>query len=116
MAATDRVARSPYRATLFACASVLAACGGGDSNAPAPGPAPLPFVFPTPDPTTRVSGTAAFAAVCDGGTVVNNGTLYLEAEVEPTVALDPSNPGRMIGTWQQNRWSAGASQGIGVAY
>src|SRR5882672_6990900 len=115
--ATLRVNMNRHRrAVLFASASVLAACGGGNSNAPAPGPAPPPFVFPTPDPTTRVSGTAAFAAGCDGGTVVNNGTLYLEAEVEPTVALDPSNPGRMIGTWQQNRWSAGASQGIGVAY
>jgi len=104
------------RAVLFASASVLAACGGGNSNAPAPAPAPPPFVFPTPDPTTRVSGTAAFAAGCDGGTVVNNGTLYPEAEVEPTVALDPSNPGQMIGTWQQNRWSGGASQGILAAY
>lgn len=44
----------------------------------------------------------------------NPGTLYPNAEVEPHLAINPANPSNLIGSWQQDRWSNGASQGIAV--
>lgn len=44
------------------------------------------------------------------------GTLYVNAEVEPSVAVNPLNPNNIVGSWQQDRWSSGGSQGIVVAY
>lgn len=100
----------PIRLLLAAClAAMLAACGGGGSGGEAP-PAPPADPFPAPNPADRVSATAAFAPGCDG--VPASGTLYAESEVEPHVAIDPTNPLRMLGAWQQNRWSNGGAQGV----
>jgi hypothetical protein len=57
----------------------------------------------------RVSGASAFAAGCSAG---QTGTLYLDAEVEPYLAVNPTNPANRIGVWQQDRWSNGGSQGL----
>jgi len=43
------------------------------------------------------------------------GTLYRSAEVEPSVALNPTSPANLIGMWQQDRWSNGGAQGLVVA-
>jgi len=32
--------------------------------------------------------------------------------VEPSVAVDPTDPMHLIGAWQQDRWSNGAANGI----
>ncbi|MFN9211136.1 MAG: sialidase family protein [Betaproteobacteria bacterium] len=102
------------RLLFAAClAATLAACGGGGGSSGSGEPPPsLPpaGLFPTPDPADRVSTTAAFAPGCDG--VPASGTLYPETEVEPQVATDPTNPLRMVGAWQQNRWSNGGAQGV----
>jgi hypothetical protein len=37
------------------------------------------------------------------------------AEVEPSVAVDPTDPAHLIGAWQQDRWVTGAASGLGVA-
>ncbi|KQY50434.1 hypothetical protein ASD14_12000 [Lysobacter sp. Root494] len=47
---------------------------------------------------------------CDG--VTSTGTLYQNAEVEPYLAVDPTNPQNLIGVWQQDRWSNGSSRGL----
>ena len=65
-----------------------------------------------PPPTERlsvVSGLSPFSPFCQGMQV---GTDYLNAAVEPSVAVDPTNPQHLIGVWQQNRWSNGAADGI----
>jgi hypothetical protein len=36
-------------------------------------------------------------------------------EVEPSVAVDPTNPAHLVGAWQQDRWSTGGANGIGTA-
>jgi hypothetical protein len=41
-----------------------------------------------------------------------SGTNYLNSEVEPRVAVDPTNPMHLVGVWQQDRWSNGGSRGI----
>lgn len=60
----------------------------------------------------RVSGASPFAAGCSG---TETGTLYPNAAVEPWVATDPRNPLRMVGAWQQDRWSNGAAAGLMAA-
>jgi len=60
----------------------------------------------------RVTGTTPFDAGCAGG---QQGTNFGSVEVEPWVAVDPTNPAHLVGTWQQDRWSNGGANGIGVA-
>ncbi len=66
------------------------------------------------DALTRASGLTPFAADCDSPAV--GGTLYASAEVEPSVAVNPTNPNNLIGAWQQDRWSNGGARGLGSAY
>jgi hypothetical protein len=60
----------------------------------------------------RVSGTTPFPGGCGGG---QQGTNFASVEVEPWVAVDPTNPAHLVGTWQQDRWSNGGANGVGVA-
>src|SRR5258708_11910169 len=55
-----------------------------------------------------VSGPSPFAGCTIGGP----GTNYENAEVEPWVALNPTNPSNLIGVWQQDRWSDGGAHGL----
>ena len=41
---------------------------------------------------------------------------YLNSEVEPQVAIDPTNPLHLVGAWQQDRWSNGGSHGLVAGY
>jgi hypothetical protein len=70
--------------------------------------------FPPPDASARVSAASGLAADCGGVPV--SGTLYADAEVEPHVAVDPANPNRLVGAWQQNRFSSGAAQALFAAF
>ena len=95
-------------ATLFMLA--LGACsGGGGSSAVTPTTPVTP-----PSPAGPVSSASTFTASCAG--VPNPGTLYANAEVEPHLAINPADPNNLIGSWQQDRWSNGASQGIAVGF
>ena len=58
----------------------------------------------------RVSAASPFPAGCDG--VIPQGTRYIDAEVEPFVAVDPSDPEHFIGVWQQDRWSTGGAAAL----
>ncbi|MGB2817872.1 MAG: sialidase family protein [Burkholderiaceae bacterium] len=97
---------------------MLAACGGGGDGAaslappPAPAPAPPPIALPplASDTPVRISGTTPFNASCTGATPTD--TLYLNAEVEPYVAVNPRDPNNWVATWQQDRWSGGSSNGL----
>jgi len=57
---------------------------------------------------TLVSGASPFASCNIGGP----GTLYVNAEVEPWLAVNPTNPSNLIGVWQQDRWSNGGAHGL----
>lgn len=58
------------------------------------------------------SGPSPFATCTIGGP----GTVYVNAEVEPWVAINPANPSNVIGAWQQDRWSNGGAHGLVAGY
>lgn len=98
-----------------AIALLLAACGGGGGDsAPLPPQPPQP---PQPEPplVTRslASGPTLVAAGCDGGRT--SGTVFVDAEVEPFVAVSPLNPDLLVGTWQQDRASNGGARALATA-
>jgi hypothetical protein len=85
---------------------LLAACGGGDGGGGNPLPPPGP-------PLVKVSAATPFGLACNsfGG----SSTLYLNAEVEPHIAVDPANPARLLAAWQQDRFSDGGARGLVTA-
>ena len=72
------------------------------------------FTFGQADPQFRASDVSPFAPGCDS--VAAAGTLFQNAEVEPMLAVDPTNPANLIGVWQQDRWSDGGSHGLLTGY
>jgi hypothetical protein len=41
---------------------------------------------------------------------------YLHSEVEPQVAVDPTNPSHLVGAFQQDRWINGGAHGLVAAF
>ena len=121
MSPTDQRVRESHRCAdrrgvglIFAVATgaalaQLAGCGGRSST---PAPPPPPPVT-TSLPAVRLSTSSPFVVGCDGETPT--GTLYMNAEVEPTAAVNPLNPANVVAAWQQDRWSDGGAHGIVVA-
>src|SRR5512143_2134956 len=66
----------------------------------------------TPAPLTLVSGPSPFALCTAGGP----GTNYVNAEVEPWVAVNPANSQNLIGVAQTDRWSNGGAHGLTTYY
>lgn len=98
--------RHEGRCALLAAAATLAACSG-DTDFFFP---PL-FVPPAPPvPLVQVSGLTGFAIGCDQQAAT--GTLHASSEVEPWLAVNPTNPDNLIGVWQQDRWSDGGARGL----
>ena len=88
--------------------AVLAGCGGSS------GPGASSPVFPPPSASLSLASQATpFTADCNGAP--QSGKLYLQAEVEPYVALNPTNTLNVLGVWQQDRWSNGGAQGLMAA-
>ena len=103
-------ARNYARAlALVAVLGALGSCGGSDGNL---GPANGPPAY-TSVPLLKVSQPNTLAPNCDG--VAAEGTLFGGTALEPQVAVSPLSSANVIAVWQQNRWSTGGSQAIGVA-
>src|SRR2546422_795984 len=62
----------------------------------------------TVGPLVKVSGPSPYATCTIGGP----GTNYVNAEVEPYVAVNPTNAANIVGVWQQDRWSNGGAHGL----
>jgi hypothetical protein len=60
----------------------------------------------------QVTGPSPFAIGCAGAGHDSTGTLNEEAEVEPWVAVDQTDPRNVAGNWQQDRWSNGGAHGL----
>jgi hypothetical protein len=58
------------------------------------------------------SGGSPFGPGCNGA--VQDGTTYRGSELEPFVSIDPLDPRRMVGVYQQDRISTGGANGQGV--
>jgi hypothetical protein len=61
-------------------------------------------------PLTVVSGPSPFAS-CTVGAAPGS-VLYPNAEEEPWVDANPTNPLNLIAVWQQDRWSDGGAHGL----
>lgn len=59
---------------------------------------------------TVVSKATPFSPGCEGAP--QTGTVYPNAEVEPWVAVNPQNSKRIVGVWQQDRYSNGGARGL----
>ena len=64
-------------------------------------------------PLTIVSGPSPFAGCTAGATPTS--VLYPNAEEEPWVDVNPTNPQNLIAVWQQDRWSDGGAHGLVTA-
>src|SRR6266498_2305181 len=63
-------------------------------------------------PLTLISGPSPFAGCTVGATGEPGETLYANAEEEPWVSVNPTNPSNIVAVWQQDRWSNGAARGL----
>jgi hypothetical protein len=61
-------------------------------------------------PLVQVSDVTPFTDMSD--LAGQSGHVTLNSEVEPQVAVDPTNPLHVVGVWQQDRWSNGGSRGL----
>ncbi len=84
--------------------AALAACGGGDAARPPPPPLAEPL---------RVTGASPYPPGCNPP--VGAVRLWLGAEVEPHLAVDPADPDHLVAAWQQDRWDGGGANGTGAA-
>lgn len=62
-------------------------------------------------PLQIVSVPSPFAG-CDLSGLAAGGTNFLNAEVEPWVEANPTNPNNLVAVWQQDRWSNGGARGL----
>lgn len=60
----------------------------------------------------RVSGPSPFSACTVGGPGIN----YPNAEVEPSVTINPLHANNVVGAWQQDRWDNGGAHGLVAAH
>ena len=108
---SDFAAKAAGRWALLGIWYALASCGGGGSSSGPPPPTSSP---PPPGltslPSVTISTATPFTSGCDGA--VATGVLYVDAEVEPTIAVNPINPANVVAAWQQDRWSDGSARGL----
>src|SRR5437588_10845716 len=92
---------------LGTAALVCAAC--------AKGPATSNPALTGLDGLVQVSAPSPFSAGC-ANIAGPSGASYMNAEVEPQVAINPANPANLIAVWQQDRWSNGGAKGVVTAW
>jgi hypothetical protein len=70
---------------------------------------------PSVSPPVTVSGPSPFATCPFGARTTGRSTIFVNAEVEPRVAVDPSDANHLVGVWQQDRWNDCGSHGLMAA-
>jgi hypothetical protein len=112
--------RKGLAAAILLIAAVVASCGGGGSSTGGgsgggggtPPPVTEPPVFTTPT-AVRVTTPTPFTNGCLP--VTTGETAYVNAEVEPHLAINPSNPNHLVAAWQQDRLSDGGARGLATS-
>ena len=96
----------PVQGRVLAAIGALVLVGGlaGIESATA-GPPPV-------NPLVQISGPSPFAGCTADGTPGNTGTNYPDSEIEPWVAVNPTDPDNIVAGWQQDRWDNGGSRGL----
>ena len=64
-----------------------------------------------PGPLVLASGPSPFAGCTIGGP----GTVYVNSEVEPWIAVNPTNANNIVAVYQQDRWNNGGARGLVTA-
>ena len=64
--------------------------------------------------TSVASRPSPFASCTDGATP--GATVFVNAEVEPWVDVNPTNGQNVVGVWQQDRWTNGGAHGLDTGY
>ncbi|MBL8311088.1 MAG: exo-alpha-sialidase [Burkholderiales bacterium] len=62
--------------------------------------------------TGAAPNVSPFSSTCS---IAQSGTNYIGAEVEPYLALNPSNSQHLLAAWQQDRWANGGARGTASA-
>src|ERR671931_1519754 len=92
----------------FGAAALFAAIAASPAGA-----APLTVTAPT-----SISIATPFAPGCGGataGSFPGANFNYPNSEIEPWLAVNPTNPNDVAGFWQQDRWSDGGAHGLVAA-
>jgi hypothetical protein len=66
-------------------------------------------------PLGQVTSTDPFASSTADNPASQPGTFSPSSEVEPYLAVNPTNPKNLVGAWMQDEWSAPSARGIGIA-
>ena len=66
----------------------------------------------TVSPLVLASGPSPFAGCTIGAAGTPGETLYVNSEVEPWVAVNPTNTQNIVAVYQQDRWSNGGAHGL----
>ncbi len=66
----------------------------------------------TTGPLVLTSGPSPFAACTVGASGTPGETVYVNAEVEPWVAVNPTDSQNIVAVYQQDRWSTGGAHGL----
>jgi hypothetical protein len=92
-------ARSAVSAVLAAVVIALGASGTAGAS---------PFIL---GPDIQVNGASTLTG-CDAGASELFAEAYDNAEVEPQVAVNPTDPDEIVGATQQDRWPDGGARGL----
>jgi len=98
------------RASLVALSvtGVVAAMSAAGSSGAVGATGGSPYTFGTP---VKVSGSSTLTS-CPFGGSSDFATAYDNTEVEPQVAVNPTNPAEIVGASQQDRWADGGARGL----
>ena len=66
------------------------------------------------DPLAPVSGASPFPPACNGAAQPQASVEYRNAEVEPWIDANPTNGENLLAMWQQDRYSDGGANGLGM--
>src|SRR5437899_2379601 len=67
------------------------------------------------DPSPPASGASPFASCDISGFLLPGETNYVNTELEPWVAVNPTDPSNIIGVYQQDRYTFGGARGLAAS-
>src|SRR5207302_6886513 len=66
-------------------------------------------------PSPPANGDSPFASCDISGFLIPGETNYVNSELEPSVAVNPTDPSNVIGVYQQDRYTFGGARGLAAA-
>src|SRR5437763_975523 len=66
-------------------------------------------------PSPPANGDSPFASCDISGFLIPGETNYVNTELEPLVAVNPTDPSNIIGVYQQDRYTFGGARGLAAA-